>query len=118
MKRQWFSLIALCALTACADDDRINAPPDEGSGGASSSGGSASSSGGSPSSGGASSGGSSSGGSSAGGSAAGGTSTDPDAGPDSGGPDGGGFVSQLPRPLELPRPPRGRLPADLFPPKI
>jgi hypothetical protein len=116
MKRQWFSLIALCALTGCADDDRINAPPDEGSGGASSSGGSPSSGG--SSSGGSSSGGSSSGGSSSGGSATGGTSPDLDAGPDSGGPDGGGFVSQLPRPLELPRPPQGRLPADLFPPKI
>ena len=116
MKRQWFSLIALCALTACADDDRINTPPDEGSGGSSSGG--APESGGSTASGGKSSGGSSSGGASSGGSATGGTSTDPDAGPDSGGPDGGGFVSQLPRPLELPHPPQGRLPADLFPPKM
>lgn len=121
--RQWLSLVALCAVmtTACGDDDGSPHPtPDGGSGGASSTGGKSNTGG--KSTGGSSSGGSSSGGASSGGSSSGGAAPDAsDDGGGSGGDDGGldgGFVSQLPRPIDLPRPPTGRLPADLFPPKL
>ncbi|HEX3595016.1 MAG TPA: hypothetical protein VHU80_07945 [Polyangiaceae bacterium] len=116
---RWFGAMALSAisahaLAACSGGDGAvgldGGSPDAATGALPGTGGAVSS-------GGSSSGGSSSGGvpvDGGGGSEAADASTG-GAGIDSG--SDAGFVSQLPRPLSLPRPPNGRLPADLLPPR-
>ncbi|HEX4340521.1 MAG TPA: hypothetical protein VH062_31650 [Polyangiaceae bacterium] len=123
---RWVYVVALsaacgCAGIACSGDGGGAITPDGGSPDAST--GARSGSGGA-SSGGASSGGTASGGVSSGGTSPGGgaggmkPATDGGTPTTDGGDVDGGFVSQLPRPLSLPRPPEGRLPTELLPPQL